>query len=204
MRVKILFATPCKERPELAWWSTTHDIRNHLAPEDSLEFFVDPHRTDLALSRNLAAHKTLVEEIDVLLFFDADQGARGEDLLYLCRQAKDLGAPVGAAVPLKMRPQRLNFQPFGEIPDDTNLFAVKKIGTGCLAIPRSILDFMAGHIAAVSYEDRPPMPGFFHYGTRNGYPYLEDQGFCYLCNDLEIPIYVDLTVQVQHYGTQRW
>lgn len=179
-------------------------------------------------ARNTLAHKFLKTDFDVLLFIDADHGFEAEDVIKMIESDKGL---IGAIYPMKglnwenVRLAALagfqdlaaysgyfasNLLPSGTEDFDSDLpFKVKDVGTGMMAIKRSVLEelkqtlptYLNNSIGSLGIEEGERITEFFT--TRideNGVLLSEDYTFCRMWQEAGHDVWAAPWVRITHSG----
>lgn len=174
------------------------------------ELLVKVHGPYLDVGRNYVVEKFMGTDLDVLLFVDSDEE-------FLPEQAHEIVAKVSPQRPViggyyvnhfaefGVRPVALNWNMDGKAaqmfpidllgPDD-GLVQVDCVGTGFMAIHRSLLEQMSSTFDA-------PCPWFAEVAL-GGSQMGEDVTFCQRAIALGHPVFVDAEVQVAHHKPIRF
>lgn len=176
------------------------------------ELIVKVHGPYLDVGRNMVVERFLKSDSEVLLFVDSDMEPTAD-------QIHEIVAKVSAEQPIigglyvnlfpnhGVRPVALNWQALTDdqpiqmvpIPMPTGgegLLEVDCVGTGFMAIHRSLLDQMTEVFDA-------PSPWFAEVAL-GGSQMGEDVTFCQRARSLGHPVYVDTTIHVPHHKTIRF
>ena len=171
--------------PELAIWDQSKDAL-------------------ISRSRSVGATQYMEQGAgDVLLMVDHDIGWEAGDLEHVTRVCLDQGGVVGGVYPKRgfEMGTPIRFEP-GEyvIPSD-RVVEVSAVGTGFIAIHRSVLAEMAATLPLTRQGFRP----FFSTavsGEDDGNEYeSEDYAFCARARALGFKVWADLRPQLTHFGT---
>lgn len=209
-RQKVYLATPCYSAPAPEYVAAMFETVAALAAADidaALEIYVGHCHVDD--SRNRLVRDFLESDCDYLVFLDADNGWRAEDLVRLCGHDRDV---VGGTYPLKKEeedyPVRLLEAPGAPIAyDAAGLVEVEALPTGFLRISRrcfEAMDAMAPH-----FEDKDHQPGqrmmpiIFErimFGQRIG----GDYQFCMKWRLMGGRVFLDPNCAFTHVGDKVW
>jgi len=179
-------------------------------------------------ARNTLAHKFLKTDFDVLVFIDADHGFQSDDIIKMIESNKDV---IGAIYPMKginwenVRLAALagfqdlslysgyfasNMFPDTAIDfDSEEPFKVKDIGTGMLAIKRSVLEelrvglpsYINNSIGSTGIEIGERITEFFTTKIdENGILLSEDYTFCRMWQSAGHDIWAAPWVRITHSG----
>lgn len=180
-------------------------------------------------ARNHHAHVALKNNVDTLVFIDADISWQKEDFFALVNSHKPV---VGGTYFRKSFPLQLNFNPtlehaeqfFNGGPDRSpELFEnfkancsdieangevqVNHVPTGFLKIDLDVLKTLAEKVPKYRYDtgvegsEVELHADLFPTGIRNGAYMSEDWGFCELCREHNIPIFLNTKIVVDHTGS---
>lgn len=179
-------------------------------------------------ARNMLTHKFLVSDADYLLFIDADQSFRAQDILRMVASGKEL---IGAPVPMKsinwpaIKEAAVNGKEnisdysgvfnFNLLDNDEQQinpevpFEVKYIGSGMMLIHRSVFDAIAPLVPV--YKNNSSLESIKfgediidYWNTSiddDGILLSEDYNFCKLWRSTGGKTYLDLMAKVSHIGT---
>lgn len=174
-------------------------------------------------ARNSLVDMFLQSKCQRLLMIDSDQGWGKEHLLRLLQSPKLI---VAGITPHKRFPINLNFDPLDEDkhyfkdlcnkgPEEFNVFAKEKadplgliqvehVGTGFIMIDRRVFEIMKEHVSEYSAFDNNvdiKHKEYFKMGELDGKYRGEDWWFNTLAKRLNIPIFINANVVVQHTGS---
>jgi hypothetical protein len=197
----------------------------------SLTIRLSANESLITRARNALVHKFLLSDCTHLLFFDADQGINGRDVVQMMDLDLDL---VGAPVPMKainweaVREAAVRHEPdihlagpqfaFNLLKDETEMevingcILVKTVGTGCMLIKREVIEKMiAAHPETMYVSDScdtmgQPMHALFDAHIDHENPlaprYLsEDYLFCYRWRAMGGRVHLFLRPKVVHHGS---
>ena len=184
-------------------------------------YFID-NESLIQRARNQCATFALKSKYDRILFIDADISWEPNDLVKILNSDK---AVVGGTYPTKCIPPYINFNPlmkdidthfpnqfdrsmdcftkYKEVCADKNGEAeVMHVPTGFLQIHISVLEKLSKVVEQYkSGKDNETRYDFFPVKVRNGILESEDWGFCSLCRDNGIRVYLQTNVVLTHTGT---
>ena len=209
-RRKVFLATPCYDKPAPEYVAAMFETVAALAAADidaALEIYVGHCHVDV--SRNRLARDFLESDCDALVFLDADNGWRPEDLARLCGHERDV---VGGTYPLKKDeedyPVRMLERPGEPIGyDAAGLVEVEALPTGFLSISRRCFEEMDS--IAPHFEDKDHKPGqrmvpiIFEriiFGQRIG----GDYQFCQKWRAMGGRVFLDPDCAFTHVGDKVW
>jgi hypothetical protein len=194
--------------------------------------FVDLYNESLITkARNTLAHMFLKSDNDYLLFIDADQSFRGEDILRMLKHDKDI---IAAPVPKKIINWEnvvkaasrgstnyetysgnfnINMNPASSSSSSGIRYKepleVNSVGTGMMLIKRNVFDVLT-QLGLEKFKTDSVLPfiqsgelitDFFHTTTIDQTFRSEDMNFCKLWTESGGKIYVDLLAKVKHMGS---
>lgn len=177
-------------------------------------------------ARNTLAHKFLKTDCDTLLFIDSDHGFNADDIIKMLESDKEL---IGAIYPMKgidwdkVRTAALLGLPNLEVYsgifavntlDESQListdqaFKVKHIGTGMMAIKRSVLEKLApvcktyksNSAGAVGVDIGETVVEYFPTMIVNDHLLSEDYAFCHMWRELGNDVWAAPWVKINHSG----
>lgn len=192
--------------------------------------FIDLYNESLITrARNVLTYMFLNSESDYLLFIDADQSFRTEDILRMIEHDKDI---IAAPVPMKglnwdqvKKAHELGFE---YLPDFSGIFninyneksaglkmkdpiPVTHAGTGMMLIKRDVFEKLADSVDEYRYDGTPiakhnlekgsMVKNYWDTAVRGGRLLSEDYNFCAMWQDLGGEVYVDALAVVSHVGT---
>ena len=184
-------------------------------------YFID-NESLIQRARNQCATFALENNYDRLLFVDADISWEPNDLVLLLNSTH---AVIGGTYPTKCIPPFINFNPLKEHIDqhfsgtfDRSIEAFRKyreicankngevqvmhVPTGFLQINVKVLEKLSKVVETyISGRDQKMRYDFFPCRVRNGVLESEDWGFCSLCRDNGIPVYLQTKIILSHTGT---
>ena len=160
-------------------------------------------------ARNNLTHEFLTKsEADYLLFLDTDLEFTPQDIKRLIDQRKE-DAVVCGQYAIKQAELRMVYIPLkGEQVGPDDLLKVAQAGTGCMLIPRKILEAFKEKFPSLEYTDdnaKDKRFSFFDVGvvketeTWSRY-YSEDYLFCRRVRQLGFPVYLDIGILLKHLG----
>lgn len=165
-------------------------------------------------SRNTLTQRFLDSASTHLLFIDADIVFRPQHVKLLVEQLAKGKEIVGGLYPLKQKALTwvLNAIP-GEEPDAEGMLKVKYIGTGFLAVARSVFFRMAAAFPEIQFETDAneginqtnggqirTIHDFWSVGVFNRRYLSEDWFFCERAKQLNIPVWAHTKIQLGHMG----
>ena len=192
--------------------------------------FIDLYNESLITrARNVLTYMFLNSDSDYLLFIDADQSFRTEDVVRMVEHDKDI---IAAPVPMKGinwdQVKKAHDAGFEYLPDFSGIFninynekssglslsepiPVKHAGTGMMLIKRSVLEKMSDSVEEYRY-DGTPMPSrnlergsmvknYWDTAVKDGRLLSEDYNFCAMWQDLGGEVYIDALSVVSHVGS---
>jgi hypothetical protein len=177
-------------------------------------------------ARNTLAHKFLKTDCDTLLFIDSDHGFNPDDVIRMLESDKEL---IGAIYPMKgidwdkVRTAALlglpNLESYSgifavntldtsEVVHIDQPFRVKHIGTGMMAIKRSVLDKLApscktyksNSAGAVGVDIGETVVEYFPTMIVNDHLLSEDYAFCHMWRELGNDVWAAPWVRINHSG----
>lgn len=177
-------------------------------------------------ARNTLAHKFLKTDHDVLLFIDSDHGFNADDVVRMLESDKEL---IGAIYPMKgidwdkVRTAALlglpNLELYSGIfavnvlDESTQItaneaFRVKHIGTGMMAIKRSVLEKLApicktyksNSVGSMGVDIGETVVEYFPTMIVNDHLLSEDYAFCHLWRELGNDVWAAPWVKINHSG----
>ncbi len=169
-------------------------------------------------ARNRCVSAFMSTGLSHMLFIDADMGWTEDDLASLL--APDVPVVAGT-YPVKRPPVNLNFNPLPKddefFPDalrtverfhawqdaradERGLIEVLHAPTGFMLIERSVFEKLQRWAAPYYYPDGSVEYDYFPVEVEEGQLLSEDWGFCNLCQEEQIPIYLDTDVVTAHQG----
>lgn len=166
--------------------------------------------SNLPAARNRLVHAFLKTDADTILWFDSDEWCDAHELLFMARAASVRGGIVGAAVRLKCEEERWNFSlPEGGIVQDP-FVQVRAIGTGALAVHRSVIEELQRKHPTLWYRDHrhehEPIHKLFDFELAGEDPWQVDQGedyrFCMMAQDAGFKVWLDTRPRVVHLGAK--
>jgi len=184
-------------------------------------YFID-NESLIQRARNQCATFALKNKYDRLLFIDADISWEPDDLVHLLNSNK---AVVGGTYPTKCIPPYVNFNPLLEdidkyfsagfdrsfetfkkyrenCADENGEVKVMHVPTGFLQINVKVLEKLSTLVETYrNGRDGEMRYDFFPCRVRNGVLESEDWGFCSLCRDNGIPVYLQTKIILSHTGT---
>ena len=204
----------------------------NLGQHDIQVNFIDLYNESLITrARNILTHVFLESDSDYLLFIDADQSFKWEDIVRMLEHDKEV---IASTVPMK----RINWDLVkhaannGVAPESLELFSgyfnvnfhgpdetfevsepaeVKYAGTGMILIKREVFEKVSGLVEEYTYDGgamgsalipgETKLKNYWDTTIKDGRLLSEDYYFSSLCRDAEIPVYVDLQSRVLHHGT---
>jgi hypothetical protein len=185
-------------------------------PLDSSAVEVDYRQygcADPVTERNLAlwtAHQHT--DADAIVFIDHDQAFPAGTIETLARQAVATRGICGALIAKKGKGAGLAAVPYANddqdfTPGEPTFVKLKAVGTGMLAIHRSVVDVLAKGLDRVLYgaDELPPL--FDNVYVRDGAITRrlgEDISFCFRCREAGIPIYGAQGPEVEHVGEYKY
>lgn len=177
-------------------------------------------------ARNTLAHKFLKTDCDTLLFIDADHGFNSDDVIRMLESDKEL---IGAIYPMKgidwdkVRTAALlglpNLELYSGIfainlldettPFNSNeAFRVKHVGTGMMAIKRSVLEKLApvcntyksNSVGTMGVDIGEVVVEYFPTMIVNDHLLSEDYAFCHMWRELGNDVWAAPWVRINHSG----
>ena len=189
-----------------------------------VQWFFARGNSEISRCRDGIASMALRDGFDKLLFVDADQGWRAEDVIRLIRSDKLL---IGGTYPKKELPINLNF---GVLPQHDHYFPdlikttdrfvtwaeaeappdgeveVAYLPTGLMLIDCAVFRKMQEF--ARPYRTKDSATGeevdcheYFPIGVIDGQKDTEDWGFCRFARACDIPAYLNVHAVADHFGT---
>lgn len=164
--------------------------------------------------RSVQASRFLMDDKDgdVMVFCDADIVFNGTSFKRLVEKCYEIKTVVGAAYPTRVGKPRNIVDCFSDgykefnFGDDAPLIQVEYLPAGFLAIHRSALVRLVKELdlqMLLEINDGWYYPFFFPLIVPNGDDFVwlsEDLSFCHRCKSIEMPIYLDQSIYLQHAG----
>jgi len=186
----------------------------------NLSYFVLSGSSALPRSRSQAASNFLAksreEAGDVFLMVDTDQGWECGDLAHIARKALECNAVIGGIYTMRAFGmgvvQRFDDEGRYKMGSD-KLLRATRLGTGFIAIPRTILEALsekliwikAGHRPQTQPDYQPFFLPMIHEIKDDGEPYnvllYDDWSFCQRVLDCGFDIFASLKPKITHEGT---
>ena len=168
---------------------------------------------DPVTERNRALWQVYKESTaEVVIFIDHDQSFPAGTLELLAAEAVRTRGVVGSLIAKKGAGAGLAAVPYQDddqplCPGAPGLLRVKAIGTGLMAIHRSVVERVTRSMQLVANGDFELPPMFDHVYFQDG-PIRrrlgEDISFCFRCRELGIPIHGAQEPEVGHWGRKEW
>ncbi len=183
--------------------------KDELFADDDVSFICNfnPGDSLVARARNNLAHNFLRTDADYLLFLDTDLDFSPEDIKKLIDRRRD-DAVVCGQYAIKQPELRYCYNKIqGEQVGPDGLLKVGEAGTGCMLIPRKILEDIRDKMPALAYTDdvfRDKRVSFFNVGVVGGRYLSEDWLFCRYCYQLGYSVYVHTEILLGHHGWMRY
>jgi len=184
-------------------------------------YFID-NESLIQRGRNQCATFALKNKYDRIIFIDADISWEPEDIALLLKSNKMV---VGGTYPTKCIPPYINFNPLMNDIDtyfptqfDRSMESFKKYREVCadangevevMHVPTGFLQinvFVLEKLSKVVEQYRSGLSNetrydFFPVRVKNGILESEDWGFCSLCREHGIPVYLQTKIVLAHTGT---
>lgn len=205
----ILLATPCSSNQFCGDYVRSiaqMPIAMHNAGI-KLDIAIETRTSDIARARNMLARQFLDGPYTHLLFVDADQGWRPEDVIRMVSHGLPL---VAGAVPKKDESARGeaayvgNFEATGD--DKPYLIKATHAGTGFMLIRRDVFETMTALGVVPSYNSPTGEneEAYFLHGVRGRDLVSEDYAFCEHYRETGGAVWIDTLCELTHVGQKRF
>jgi hypothetical protein len=214
--MKVLVATPAYGGMVLTRYvvSLIESFQGAARDGIEMELYTISNESYVGRGRNRIAMYAIEHGFDRVFFVDGDIGWEWAQMLALIRSDKRL---VAGTYPLKRLPLALNYNVLPEhaayyrnrpedharlkqYADESGDLEVKHVPAGFMSIETTIFAELAKVLPA--YKDSGSIGyDFFPVGERNGFLESEDWGFCSLCREHGISVYLNMNIVVDHTGT---
>lgn len=216
--VKVCICLPIDDGSRHEFWLSLMNLitskdEYFAAGEVSFQVFTNPGDSLITRSRNNLAHDFLHKtDCDYLLFLDSDLDFTPDGIKKLIDQRKP-DAVVCGQYAIKQAELRMCYNALpNELIGPDDLLKVAECGTGCMLIPRKILETYREKFSALEYTDdqfKDKRTCFFDVGvvaeTKEKSRYLsEDWLFCRRIRQLGFSVYVDVSILLGHHGWVRY
>lgn len=211
--VRIFIAIPTDDGARSDFWQSIVTLitkKNNIFPPDvTFDYGTLAGDSLITRARNNLTHDFLHKtEDDYLLFLDSDLQFTPEDIKRLVDNRKE-DAVVCGQYALKQPELRFCWNPLaGQVTGPDGLLKVREAGTGCMLIPRKLLEKFREEFSALEYIDdifKDKRMSFFDVGVipvskeKSRY-YSEDYLFCRRVRQLGFSVYVDTEILMLHHG----
>lgn len=160
-------------------------------------------------ARAKAAYNFLKTERDVMLMLDSDIVFSAKQLMLMCQQAHEMQALVAGAYVTRSRSRSFPTSMFEK--DDPILFAddptprqIRWAATGCLAVPRKVIEALVSDAPLCHPSTMPFYPIFDPFVVENDDGELiylsEDWAFCERARQAGFEVYVNPAIRLVHLG----
>lgn len=152
------------------------------------------------VARNRIASRFLASPLsDTLVFVDSDMSWTGGDLVKLARRPESV---IGGTYRTKQA-EPVHFHVRPPVTWEGDVLRVDGLPTGFLKISREAL--LKLDATPYTHGEGETHWDFFPTGVRDGEMWGEDYGFCRLCADRGVPIYLDPSLKLRHHdGMQKF
>ena len=211
--VHIVIAVPVDDGARSEFWlsllSLIITVPTVFKKNVTFELKTNPGDSLITRSRNNLTHEFLhATNGDYLLFLDTDLDFTPQDIKRLVQNRRE-DAVVCGQYAIKQAGLRFCYNPLkGEVEDQNGLLRVAEAGTGCMLIPRKILQTIADKgRARLEYTDdqfKDKRISFFDVGVVGGRYLSEDWLFCRRVRECGFSVLIDLEVLMGHHGWIRY
>jgi len=210
--VTVRICTPVDDGARFEFWSSVLNLiiaaPSVFTEEVAFETSIDAGDSLITRARNNLANDFLNKsKADYLLFLDSDLEFTVEDIRRLLEMRKP-DAVVCGQYAIKQAELRFCYNTIkGEAVGADGLLKVGEAGTGCMLIPRKILEALRDKGSAPEYTDdlrKDTRYSFFDVGVVGGRYLSEDWLFCRRVRQLGFPVYMDTQILMPHLGWAKY